>query len=113
MRYTDDERVKKIYKYALELQEYITSHQVQGDDLPENRDLQWLVTTPLFNMGEQASHLSQQYMEAHSEIPWRRISSLRNRLVHDYDGINWQMIANMIFVDLPRLIESLKPLCGD
>ena len=110
MRYTDDERVKKIYKYALELQEYITDHQVQGDDLPENRDLQWLVTTPLFNMGEQASHLSQQYMEAHAEIPWRRISSLRNRLVHDYDGTNWQMIANMLFVDLPQLIESLKHL---
>ncbi len=110
MRYTDDERVKRIYKYALELQEYITAHQVQGDDLPENRDLQWLVTTPLFNMGEQASHLSQQYMEEHSEIPWRRIASLRNRLVHDYDGTNWQMIANMLFVDLPQLIESLKPL---
>ena len=113
MRHTDDKRVKKIYKYALELQECITRHQVQGDDLPENRDLQWLVTTPLFNMGEQASHISQQYMEAHAEIPWRRIASLRNRLVHDYEGTNWQMIASMLFVDLPQLIESLKPLCGD
>ena len=113
MRYTDDERVKKVYKYALELHEYITAHQVQRDDLIEKRDLQWLVTTPIFNMGEHASHLSQQYMEAHSEIPWRRISSLRNRLVHDYDGTNWQMIANMLFEDLPRLIESLKPLCSD
>ena len=113
MRYTDDERVKKVCKYALELHEYVTDHQVQRDDLIGNRDLQWLVTTPIFNMGENASHLSQQYMEAHSEIPWRRIANLRNRLVHDYDGINWEIIADVIFDDLPQLIESLKPLCGN
>ena len=113
MRYTDDERVKKVYKYALELHEYVTDHQVQRDDLIENRDLQWLVTTPLSNMGEQARHLSKQYIEEHSEIPWLDIASLRNRLAHDYDGTNWQMIANMLFVDSPQLIESLKPLCSD
>ena len=38
------------------------------------------------------------------------LARLRNRLVHDYDGTNWQMIANMLFVDLPQLIESLKHL---
>ena len=112
MRCTDDERVKKIYKYALELQQYITDNQVQREDLQE-QPMQWLVTTPLSNIGEQARHLSKQYIEEHSEIPWLDIASLRNRLAHDYDGTNWQMIANMLFVDLPQLIESLKPLCGN
>ena len=112
MRCTDNERVKKIYKYALELQEYITDNQVQREDLQE-QPMQWLVTTPLSNIGEQARHLSKQYIEEHSEIPWLDIASLRNRLAHDYDGTNWQMIANMLFVDLPQLIESLKPLCGN
>ena len=110
MRYTDDERVKKIYGYALELHEFIADSQVQRDDLVENRKLQWLVTTPISNIGEHASHLSQQYMEAHPEIPWRKIAGVRNRLVHDYDGINWEIIADVIFEDLPQLIESLKPL---
>ena len=113
MRYTDDERVKKVYKYALELHEFIVDSQVQRDDLVENRKLQWLVTTPLSNIGENASHLSQQYMEEHADIPWLEIANLRNRLVHDYDGINWEIIADVIFDDLPQLIESLKPLCGD
>ncbi len=113
MRYTDEERVKRVYKYALELQEYITESQVQRDDLVENRKLQWLVTTPISNIGEHASHLSQQYIEDHAEIPWQKIAGVRNRLVHDYDGINWEIIADVIFVDLPQLIESLKPLCGN
>ena len=111
MRYTDDERAKKVYKYALELHEFIVDSQVQRDDLVENRKLQWLVTTPLSNIGENASHLSRQYMEEHDEIPWLEIANLRNRLVHDYDGINWEIIADVIFEDLPQLIESLKPLC--
>ena len=65
------------------------------------------------NKAEHASHLSRQYMEEHAEIPWRKIAGVRNRLVHDYDGINWEIIADVIFEDLPQLIESLKPLCGD
>ena len=39
MRYTDDERAKKVYKYALELHEFIVDSQVQRDDLIENRKL--------------------------------------------------------------------------
>ena len=50
MRCTDDERVKKVYKYALELQEYITSHRVQKEDLLE-QPMQWLVATPLSKQG--------------------------------------------------------------
>ena len=110
MRYTDDERVKKIYAYALELHEFITESHIQRDDLVEQRKLQWFVTTPISNIGEHASHLSQQYMETHPEIPWRKIAGIRNRLVHDYDGINWEIIADTIFEDLPQLIESLKHL---
>ena len=51
MRYTDDDRVKKIYGYALELHEFIAESQVQRDDLVESRKLQWLVTTPISKQG--------------------------------------------------------------
>ena len=51
MRYTDDERAKKVYKYALELHEFIVDSQVQRDDLIENRKLQRLVATPISKQG--------------------------------------------------------------
>lgn len=32
------------------------------------------------------------------------ISGLRHRLVHDYEGTNWQMIVEVVFEDIPALL---------
>ena len=36
------------------------------------------------------------------------MAGLRHRLVHDYDGTNWNIIADVVFEDLPELITKLK-----
>ena len=70
--------------------------------------MQWLVTTPLYNIGEHVYNLSQQYKEEHSEIQWSMIAGLRHRLVHDYEGTNWNIIADVVFDELPVLIKQLE-----
>lgn len=70
--------------------------------------MQWLVTTPLYNIGEQVYALSDEYKAMHSDIPWSMISGLRHRLVHDYDGTNWNIIADVVFEELPILLNQLK-----
>jgi len=72
--------------------------------------LQWLVTTPLYNIGEHVYNLSSEYKKAHDEIPWSMISGLRHRLVHDYDGTNWNIIADVVLKELPILIEQIQRL---
>lgn len=72
--------------------------------------LQWLVTTPLYNIGEHAYNISKEYKDEHKEIPWAMISGLRHRLVHDYDGINWNIISDVFFEELPELISKIQEL---
>jgi len=72
--------------------------------------LQWLVTTPLYNIGEHVYNLSNDYKQAHRDIQWSMISGLRHRLVHDYDGTNWNIIAAVVFEELSVLIEALQKL---
>ena len=38
------------------------------------------------------------------------ISGLRHRLVHDYEGTNWQMIVEVVFEDIPALLVQLEKL---
>ena len=38
------------------------------------------------------------------------IAGLRHRLVHDYDGTNWNIIVNVVFEELPVLIAQLEKL---
>lgn len=110
MKYSDGQRIKKIYENAVKLHEYIVSNNIIKEDLLTDVPLQWLVTTPLYNIGEHVCHLSDEYKESHGEIQWPMISGLRHRLVHDYDGTNWNIIADVVFEELPVLIEELRKL---
>ena len=38
------------------------------------------------------------------------ISGLRHRLVHDYEGTNWQIIVEVVFEDIPALLVQLEKL---
>ena len=38
------------------------------------------------------------------------ISGLRHRLVHDYDGTNWNVIALVVFEEIPMLLKQLEQL---
>ena len=108
MKYTDQQRLEKIYDNATKLHNYIIENNITKDQLLREETLQWLVTTPLYNIGEHAYYLSDEYKEKHHEILWNLMAELRHRLVHDYDGTNWNIIADVVFEDLPELITKLK-----
>lgn len=110
MKYSDKERVKKIYEYATKLYDYIKNNDVTKEKLINDYTLQWLVTTPLYNIGEQTYYLSSEYKAQYPDISWSMISGLRHRLVHDYDGTNWNIIADVVIDELPVLLEQIKRL---
>lgn len=110
MKYTDRQRVEKIYKYAKELHEYIIDKRIKRQDILNDMHLQWLVTTPLYNIGEQVYYLSNEYKEENDNVEWNLIAGLRHRLVHDYDGTNWEIIADAIFDEIPVLIIEVEKL---
>ena len=110
MKKSEKQRNKKKYENAVKLNEYITENEIQKEKLLEDVPLQWLVTTPLYNIGEHVYNLSDEYKQTHSEIPWLMISGLRHRLVHDYDGTNWNIIADVVLEELPVLIKEMQKL---
>ena len=110
MKYSDKQRIRKIFEYAQKLLSYINKNDITKEKLLNDYALQWLVTTPLYNIGEQVYALSDEYKSTHSDIPWSMISGLRHRLVHDYDGTNWNIIADVVFDELPILLKQLELL---
>lgn len=59
-------------------------------------------------IGEAAAHVSEQGCRAHPEIPWREITGIRNKIVHDYLGVDIEVVWQVATEDLPPLIETLK-----
>ena len=110
MKYSDEQRIQKIYENAYNLQNYIKENGITKDALLNDYALQWLVTTPLYNIGEHVYNLSDEYKADHSDIQWFMIAGLRHRLVHDYDGTNWNIIAEVVFEELPVLVGQIEKL---
>ena len=46
----------------------------------------------LLQIGELANHLSPEFTADKPSIPWRQMIGLRNRFVHDYDGIRMMIV---------------------
>jgi uncharacterized protein with HEPN domain len=42
------------------------------------------------------------------EIPWQHIISLRNRLIHGYDSVDFDILWQIVVQDLPPLIATLE-----
>ena len=110
MKQTDKQRIKKILDFGNKLCEYIKDQNITQKDLLENVLIQWTVTTPLYNIGEQTYQISAETKEAYHDIPWMMISGLRHRLVHDYEGTNRSIIATVVYEELPAFLRRMEEI---
>lgn len=60
-------------------------------------------------IGEAATHITEETRLAHPEVPWKKIISMRNRLVHGYFQVDLERVWNTIQRDIPSLIHTLEP----
>ena len=58
-------------------------------------------------IGELVKNITAETMQAHPEIEWVIIKNLRNKIVHDYEGINLNLIWDIISNDLGELNKKL------
>jgi uncharacterized protein with HEPN domain len=61
-------------------------------------------------IGEAANRLPEDFKDIHSKIDWHRIRGFRNRIVHDYFGIDYSIVWEIKESFLPNLIKTLKSL---
>lgn len=110
MKYSDIQRIEKIRTTTRKLLDYLESAQITQEMILEQETVRWTITTPLYNIGEQAYQLSDEFRARHSDIPWSKISGLRHRLVHDYENTNWKLICVILFEVLPEFLTSVSEI---
>jgi uncharacterized protein with HEPN domain len=54
-------------------------------------------------IGEAVRQIPLAFKEIESDVPWSQIAGLRNRIVHDYFGLDLEMIWYIVTTDLPEL----------
>jgi uncharacterized protein with HEPN domain len=82
--------------------------QCSKDEFIENVQLQDSVIRRLLVIAEAARRVSENTRQSLPNISWQEINGMRNRLVHDYDDVNLNIVWNVVQFEIPPLIEELK-----
>ena len=78
------------------------------DDFICNIQLQDSVIRRLLIIAEAARRISDTTKLKFPAIAWQEINGMRNRLVHEYDDVNLDILWNTLQFEIPALIEELK-----
>ena len=81
-----------------------------SNDLHADRKLNLALVRLLEIVGEAASRTPLDERARYAEIPWSQIVGLRNRLIHGYDSVDFEILWQIINHDLPPLIVSLEQI---
>ncbi len=61
-------------------------------------------------IGEAAANISEEFRSRHSRVPWQQMKAMRNTLIHQYFGVDvdilWQTIQNEIN-ELEKLLKEI------
>ena len=75
------------------------------DELRRSAVLQKLIV-----IGEAASRLSDEFRAQHPEIKWKGAMGLRNIGVHEYFGVNWEIVWDTVNQDIPIMREQIAAI---
>lgn len=105
MKSKDKIILEKILKYIGELYDFI-----KGYNKKTFNEYRKTINACVFNLSqivELAGKVSDELITKNLQIEWRGLKSLRNRIVHDYDGVNLSMIWGFLTEELDELEKQI------
>lgn len=72
--------------------------------------LQDAVVRRLEIIGEASGRVSNETQKKYSQLPWQAMKGTRNRVIHEYDSIELDIIWDIIQNDLPHLASELEKI---
>lgn len=86
------------------------------EDFIEDKRTQQAVIMSLIIIGEASTKVMDgyaQFTERHSEVPWRSMRGMRNRIAHGYFAVNLDVVWDTVRTALPELSRQILGLRND
>jgi uncharacterized protein with HEPN domain len=82
-------------------------------DLDTDRQLNLSLVRLVEVIGEAAKHVPDDFRSRHPQVPWRQAVGMRNRIIHGYDVIDFDILWAVLQKDLPPLIKALEKIVNE
>ncbi|MCP4105263.1 MAG: DUF86 domain-containing protein [Desulfobacteraceae bacterium] len=110
MKYKRDDNVylQHIYDAAVKIGQYI--HGIDEDNFLQNSLVQDGVIRQLEIIGEAIKNLSSELRNRHPHISWRDFAGMRDKLIHQYFGVDLQIVWTTATDDIPEIKEKINKI---
>jgi uncharacterized protein with HEPN domain len=101
---------KAFIKHVLEETNYLLDKTkgLEFKDFMADETLKRAAARSLEIIGEASKNLSPEFKNRHKNIEWKKISGLRDKIIHGYFGINWDILWDVIKNKVPSLKEEMQ-----
>ncbi|MCL2047578.1 MAG: DUF86 domain-containing protein [Defluviitaleaceae bacterium] len=97
--------IEKMIQYAQKSISYVQG--ISYEQFLADEKTMYAVVFTLSQLGELVTKLSTDVKEKNPNIPWASINGLRNRIVHDYDGVKLERVWQTVNESIPDLLCGL------
>ena len=89
------------------------SENLSFDDFSTNETLIRAFSRSLEIIGEASKKIPKSFKNKYTDIPWRQIAGMRDKLIHDYFGVDLEIVWDVIQNRLPELNKQLTQIFKD
>jgi len=111
MKKADTVYLKHIRDAILRIEEYTKA--VGYDDFIKNNLIQDGVIRQLEIIGEATKRLSTEFKNKYPQVPWKDVAGMRDKLIHDYLGVDIDAVWDTVKKDIPTLKKEVKKILNE
>jgi uncharacterized protein with HEPN domain len=87
-----------------------SSVDVERDDFLRDETLKRAFVRSIEIIGEATKHLPDDFRSEHPHLEWRAMAGMRDRLIHGYFGVDYELVWDVVVNKVPPLREQLAKL---
>ena len=84
-----------------------TSQEVSWEEFAEDETLKRAFVRSIEVIGEATKNLSTEIWKRHSDVEWRAMAGMRDRLIHGYFGVDYEIVWEVTIEKAPELKEAI------
>ncbi len=105
-------KIDEYLRHILEEIDYLESHSknLTYDEFLKDGSLMRAFSRNLEIIGEASKKIPDEFKEGHQKIEWKAMAGMRDKLIHDYFGIDFELVWDVVRNKIPILRKELQEI---